>query len=347
MLRPQVRRRLRLPPEARDRTRGHGRVGASEHLRADQLDGRRPRQHSMRGLVDLAHAAAPQQFAELIASHFPRLRHLPAERRDDVRDDDGDADEQVVGVVHQQCVARRTEIPVALGTSPEHPHRIHGGREQAGEKGLRPGARHDGREHQDDCADPRDLWRHGQRREDRSRMKRQPQRKRGEDHVRQADIEDALRVPVGGPRIGKEQERREHAHGGDRIAHRQAEPDRLVALHRPHREPAQDGSGDPQAGGDERHDAETGGGFPKEIVREGSRPTACRSGLRRGRVSRRSYEFRDLHHSAGQCTVISTHEPARQGSTRATPSDGIAHASRVARRDQLGVPDGKASRERL
>jgi hypothetical protein len=38
-----------------------------------------------------------------------------------VRDGDGYAHEQIVGVVHQQCVARRAEIPVALGTSPEHP----------------------------------------------------------------------------------------------------------------------------------------------------------------------------------------------------------------------------------
>ena len=294
----RLRRRFRLPPEARDRTRGHGRVGAAEHLRADQLDGRRPRQHSMRRLVDLAHAAAPQQLAELIAAHLSRLRHLPAERRDDVRDDDGDADEQVVGVVHQQCVARRTEIPVALGAGPEHAHRIHRGRDQAGEKGLRPGARHDGREHQDDCADPRDLGEHGRCRPDRTRMQRQSQRKRCEDHVRQADVENALRVPVGRPRIGKEQERRHHAHGGDRIAHRQAEPDRVATRHRPHREPARDGSGDPQPGADERHDAEAGGGFPKEIVREGSRPTACRSSLSGGRVSRRPYEFRDLHHSA-------------------------------------------------
>ena len=129
-------------------------------------------------------------------------------------------------------------------------------------------------------------------------MKRQSQRKRCEDHVPQTEIQDSLRVSVGVPRIGKKQERRQHAHGGDRIAHRQAESHRLVTLHRPHGQPAQDGSDDPQAGGDERHDAETGGGFPKEIVREGSRPTPCRSCLRGGRVSRRPYEFRDRHHSA-------------------------------------------------
>ena len=70
----------------------------------------------MRGFVDLAHASTPQQFAELITSHLSRLRHLPAERCHDVRDDDGGANERVVGVVHQQRVTRRAEIPVALRT---------------------------------------------------------------------------------------------------------------------------------------------------------------------------------------------------------------------------------------
>ena len=135
-------------------------------------------------------------------------------------------------------------------------------------------------------------------------MKCQPQRKRCEDHVHQTEIQDSPRVSIGRPRIGKKQERRQHARGSDRIAHRQVEPLRIVSLHRPHREAPQDGSDDPQAGGDERHDAEAGGGFPKEIVREGSRPTACRSCLRGGCVGRRPYEFRDRHHSSGQCKVI-------------------------------------------
>ena len=43
-------------------------------------------------LVDFAHAASPEQFAELITAHLPRFRHLPAERRHDVRDDGSDAE---------------------------------------------------------------------------------------------------------------------------------------------------------------------------------------------------------------------------------------------------------------
>jgi hypothetical protein len=76
-----------------------------------------------------------------------------------------------------------------------------------------------------------------------------------------------------------------------------------------HGEPAEDGSEDPQAGGDERHDAEPGGCFTKEIVREGARPTTCGSCLRGGRVTRRAYEFLTLHHSAGPVYGNRGHEP--------------------------------------
>jgi hypothetical protein len=159
--RPQLRCRLGLAPESRHRPRRHARVVAPKHLRPDQLDRGRPGQHAMRGPVDLAHAAVPQQFAELIASHLSRLRHLPPERCHDVRDDDGYANQQVVRVVHQQCVARRSEIPVALGTSPEHAHRIHRDREQAREHHFCPRARDDCRKHQDHSPDPRDLRSYG------------------------------------------------------------------------------------------------------------------------------------------------------------------------------------------
>jgi len=229
--RPQVRRCIRLPPKARDRTRGHGRVSAPEHLGPDQLDGGWSRQHPMRCLVDLAHAATPQEFAESITAHLSRLRHLPAERCHDVRDHDGYAHEQEIWVVHQQRVGRGAEIPVALRTRPEHPYRIHGGRNQAREKRLRPGARDDRRKHQDDCTDPRDLRRHRQRWKDRPRMKGQPQRKRGQHHIRQTDIKDSLRVPVGRSRIRIQQERRQHAHGGNRVAHRRAEAHGPGTLH--------------------------------------------------------------------------------------------------------------------
>jgi hypothetical protein len=64
---------------------------------------------------------------------------------------------------------------------------------------------------------------------------------------------------------------------------------RIASLHRPHRQAPQDGSDDPQAGGDERHDVGAGGGFPKKIVKEGSRPTArtgAGNNARRGKAGR-------------------------------------------------------------
>jgi hypothetical protein len=87
-------------------------------------------------------------------------------------------------------------------------------------------------------------------------MKCQPQRERCEDHVHQSEIQDAPRVSIRRPRIDKKQERCQHADGSDRIAQRQADSLRVAVPHRLHCEATQDGSDDPQAGDDERHDAQ-------------------------------------------------------------------------------------------
>ena len=134
-------------------------------------------------------------------------------------------------------------------------------------------------------------------------MKCKAQPKRCEDHVHQTEIQDSPRVSIGCPRVGEEEERRQYARGRDRIAQRQVEPVRIATLHRSHRDAPENRPEDPQAGRDERHDAEAGGRFSKEIVRERPRPTACR-GLRRGWVGRRPDEFWDRRHSSDQCTVI-------------------------------------------
>ena len=89
-------------------------------------------------------------------------------------------------------------------------------------------------------------------------MKGQPQRKRCEDHIHQAEIQDSPRVSIRRPRVGKEQKRRQHARRSNRIAHREFEPVRIADLHRPHRKTPEKRPEDPQAGGDERHDAEAG-----------------------------------------------------------------------------------------
>jgi hypothetical protein len=62
-------------------------------------------------------------------------------------------------------------------------------------------------------------------------MKCQSQRKRCEDHVHQAEIQDSPRVSIRRARIGKKKERGQHARGSDRIAQCQVEPIRISDLH--------------------------------------------------------------------------------------------------------------------
>ena len=93
--RSQVRRGRRLALEARRGGAGAVAAGGADHLRADQLDGGGPRQHAVRRAVDLAHAAAADQLAELVAAHLARLRHFLSELGDDARDHRRDRDEQV------------------------------------------------------------------------------------------------------------------------------------------------------------------------------------------------------------------------------------------------------------
>ena len=157
--RPQVGRRLRLAPEAGDRQLRGRRVAGADRLGTNQLDRRRPGEHAVRRLVDLAHPAAAEQLSKLVAAHLPRLRDLLAERGDDVRDDDRDADEEVVGIVHQQRVGWGLEVPRPSCAGDQHRYRVHRDRNQAGDERLCPRARHDGGKHQNDGADPRDLGR--------------------------------------------------------------------------------------------------------------------------------------------------------------------------------------------
>ena len=85
MGRAQIRRDFRLPAEPLDREVGRVAVPGAEHLGPDQLDGRRPGQHAVGSLVDLAHAPASQQFAQAIAPHFAGPGHFPTQAVDDPR----------------------------------------------------------------------------------------------------------------------------------------------------------------------------------------------------------------------------------------------------------------------
>ena len=64
-------RRKRVDRELRGR-----RIAPANHLGTNQLDRRRPRQHAVGRVVDLAHPATTEELAQLIASHLARLRDL-------------------------------------------------------------------------------------------------------------------------------------------------------------------------------------------------------------------------------------------------------------------------------
>src|SRR6266850_5088205 len=87
----------------------------NQHIRLYQLDCSITSQHAMTGPPYLSHSALTQHRDESVASHFPRPGDLPAQPRYDVRDDDGDSHEDVIGIVHDQHVARGAEVPGPLG----------------------------------------------------------------------------------------------------------------------------------------------------------------------------------------------------------------------------------------
>ena len=84
MRRPQARGGFGLAAEARDGQLRGRRIAPAKHLRTNQLDRRRPREHAVRRVVDLAHPATPEELAELIASHLARFRDLLPQPGDDV-----------------------------------------------------------------------------------------------------------------------------------------------------------------------------------------------------------------------------------------------------------------------
>ena len=228
--RAQVGRRFRLASEARHRTLCSGGVACSQHLWADQLDRRGPREHAMGGLVDLPHPAAPQSLTELVAAHLSRPGHLLAQRRDHVRDHDRHADQEEIGIVHQQRVGRRVEVPGPASSRDQHAQGVHRHRDEAGSQRLCRRAWDDGGKHQDHGADPRNL-----RRDDTDvhglPVKHHPEGYRCEHHVSKAEIEDAPRIPVAPARVEVEQHGCHHADRGDEVGNAEAKPLRIAVAH--------------------------------------------------------------------------------------------------------------------
>ncbi len=298
--RSQVGRRLCLAPEAGHRQLRGRWVTSADRLGTNQLDRRRPGEHAVRRLVDFAHPAAAEQLSELIAAHLARLRDLVAERGDDMRDDHRDADKEVVGIVHQQRVGRGLEVPRASRPGDEHRHRIHRYRNQAGDERLEPGARNDGGKHQDDGADPRDLWcdphinRHG------FPVKHVSERNGGQHHVHQAEIQHHPRIALAASGIEEQPHRERDTERGDRFRRTDAQPLRITVAHRSNGEMTEDRPEDPQPSGNEREDPQPARGVPQEIVGQGARPARA-TRLRRGGARNGADQARVAHGSLVTC----------------------------------------------
>src|SRR5213593_639762 len=103
-----------------------------QHIRLYQLDCRVTSQHAMTGPPHLSHSTLTQHRDELVASHFPRSGDLPAQPRYDMRDYDGHSHEHVIGIVHDEHVARGAEVPGPPGLRDQHSQRVHGYGYQSG-----------------------------------------------------------------------------------------------------------------------------------------------------------------------------------------------------------------------
>src|SRR3954465_3822783 len=86
--RSQARSHFGLTPEPRNGELCGRRIARAQHLRANELDRRRTREHAVGGMIDLAHPPTTEERADLIASHLACFRNLLAQPGDDVRDDD-------------------------------------------------------------------------------------------------------------------------------------------------------------------------------------------------------------------------------------------------------------------
>jgi hypothetical protein len=82
--RPQAGGGFGLAAETRDGELRGRRIAPTNHLRTNQLDRRRPREHAVGRVVDLPHPATTKELAELIASHLASFRDLLPQPGDDV-----------------------------------------------------------------------------------------------------------------------------------------------------------------------------------------------------------------------------------------------------------------------
>ena len=226
--RSQAGRGLRLPPESLDGKLRGLTVVRADRVAPDQLDGRRPRQHPVGCLVDLAHAPTSQHLAQAIAPHLPLSGNLLPQSREDAGNHHGHAEHQIVGVVHEERAGDRIELERAGGSRDQHADRIHGRRKESRQQHLPRRNRNDGRDHQNHRARPGD---HRARVEDvkrdRHHVHHEPDRKRHRHQVYEGEIGDEERIGIAAAEIEEEREGDRDAAGGNDVGLAESGPPRV------------------------------------------------------------------------------------------------------------------------
>src|SRR5512140_3502470 len=83
---------------------------SNEHLGSDELDRSRASEHAMLCAIYLPHPSALDQFTQLITAHLARLSNLLSQARDDARDDNRNAHENDIRIMHDESRVPRAEI---------------------------------------------------------------------------------------------------------------------------------------------------------------------------------------------------------------------------------------------
>ena len=149
--RTQQRRRVRFPLEPLPKRL----TIARHHVRADQLDGRRTREHPVLRPPNLPHASATEALDQTIAPQLPGRLHLASERCQHVGRDQRQACRQVVEVVRPDQLAHAGSRAASKAIQ-QIPQRVHARGRQGGEEHLSWRVRDDDREEQDQEAHLRD-----------------------------------------------------------------------------------------------------------------------------------------------------------------------------------------------
>ena len=326
--RPQIRRCLGLAAKALDRELRPRAVHRPDHFRPDELDRRGAGKHAVGGRVDLAHAAAPEQLSQPVAPQLPRAGDLLPQPGHHVRDDDRHAEQQIIGVMHDEPIRQRPERVVPGKPGNPHSHRLHRRGDEAGNEHLPWRDWHDRREHEHHRADPADHRIQLPIFGNRAPMHHDGQLERRQDQVREPKIQNEDRRAGAAPHIENQRDR----HGAAERRHMIRE----IEL-RPTGVTQGEGSGmssqrcdEPQAGGHQRQDPQPSRRLPQEILRQrpASRATAIRPSRRAADGTKRETRFEHLDpprwHNTPRCSRPDPDDQLTTACSRRSPASAGA-----------------------